>query len=329
MHVVEMAAPGGPDVLKPTERALPEPGTGEVRVRAHAIGVSSADMMIRRGVYNWMPKLPAVPGNEMAGVVEALGADVTSVAVGARVLVSSRELPSRGGCYAEAICVPAAALFHLPDAVSFESGVCLPNYQLANALLTASGIRTPRSIVVYGASGGVGLALLQLAKASGIFCIGVVSSHDKQAFVQAAGIEHVLLRNASLQDEVMRITGGLGVDVVFGHAGPAFIQNLDLLAPLGTLLSFSHLGGFMPDADFYAELRARLGKSLGVRVYSIHTLDEDAVLRRKLLVDAIERMAAGKIPPAVCVPFPLSRAGNAHAAMESRTVMGKIVLLPD
>jgi NADPH2:quinone reductase len=98
MKVIEMRKGGGPEVLELAEKPLPRPGTTEVRVRAQAIGISSADMLVRKGVYNWMPPLPAIPGNEMAGAVDALGRGATGVRVGQRVLVSSRELPFRGGC---------------------------------------------------------------------------------------------------------------------------------------------------------------------------------------------------------------------------------------
>src|SRR5689334_20281695 len=188
MKVIEMQKGGGPEVLQLTEKPLPQPAANEVRVRAEAIGISSADMLVRKGVYNWMPPLPAIPGNEMAGVVDAIGSDVATVRIGQRVLVSSRELPFRGGCYADAICVPAEALFVLPDSIAAEDAVSLPNYQLAGALLYESGVRTPRSIVAYGASGGVGMALLQLALCDGMTAIGIVSSEEKRAFVQRSGV---------------------------------------------------------------------------------------------------------------------------------------------
>ena len=283
MKVIQIQKPGGPESLQFTERPLPQPSAGEVRVRAQAIGISSADMLVRKGVYDWMPPLPAIPGNEMAGVVDALGPEVTGVRVGERVLVSSRELPFRGSCYAQAICVPASALFRLAESIAPDDAVSLPNYQLAGALLYESGVRKPRSIVAYGASGGVGMALLQLAKCDGIAAIGIVSSEERRAFVRGAGIDMVLIRgSAKLRSEVMALTGDRGVDVVYAMAGPsaAFIGNLDLLAPYGTLVSFSMLGGMMPDADLYGELRRRQGRCLGVRVYSIHVLDRQRELRR-------------------------------------------------
>jgi NADPH2:quinone reductase len=331
MKFIQMRTAGGPEVLEVAERPLPEPAAGEVRVRAHAIGVSSADMLVRKGVYNWMPPLPAIPGNEMAGVVDALGGGATGVRVGQPVLVSSRELPSRGGCYAEAICVPADALFPLPEAIAPNDAVSLPNYQLAGALLYESGVRRARSIAAYGASGGVGTALLQLAKFDGIAGIGIVSAEEKRAFAQRAGIEHVLVRGKDdLRERVMALTGGRGVDVVYAMGGPAgeFVRNLDLLAPLGTLLSFGFLGGLMPDADIYGELRKRAGKSLGVRSYSIHTLDHDRALRRALMERAIALMASGRLRPPTPTLMPLAEAARAHEIMEARRNLGKIVLVP-
>ena len=331
MKFIQMHKGGGPEVLQVAEKPLPEPAAGEVRIRAQAIGISAADTLVRKGVYNWMPPLPATPGNEMAGVVDALGPGVTGIRGGEKVLVSSRELTFRGGCYAEAICVPAASLFRLPPSIAPNDAVSLPNYQLAGALLYHSGVTRPRSIACYGASGGVGSALLQLAHADGIQGIGIVSNEDKRAFARGAGVEHVLIRGKDdLRERVMALTGGRGVDVVYAMAGPtaAFVGNLDLLAPLGTLLSFGPLGGLMPDADIYGELRKRVGNSLGVRAYSIHTLDQDRELRRSLMERAIELMAAGRLRPPPPTVLPLAEARRAHELMESSRTPGKIVLAP-
>ena len=332
MKVIQMVKPGGPEVLALADKPLPEPAAGEVRVRAHAIGISSADMLVRKGIYNWMPPLPAIPGNELAGTIDAVGPGAPGVTVGERVLVSSRELPFRGGCYAQAICVPAAAVFALPDAISSDDAVTLPNYQLAGALLYESGVRKPRSIVAYGASGGVGMALLQLAQADGMQAIGIVSAEEKRAFVHKAGVRDVLIRgHDDLRAAVMALTDERGVDVVYAMAGPsdAFIANLDLLAPLGTVVSFAMLGGMIPDADIFGALRKRLGRSLGVRCYSIHTLDHDRELRRALLTRAIELMAAGRLRPPPPMVMPLAEAARAHALMEEGKTLGKIVLKPD
>jgi NADPH2:quinone reductase len=347
MKVIQMRTAGGPEVLEVVERPLPQPAAGEVRVRARAIGISSADMLVRKGIYSWMPPLPAVPGNEMAGVVDALGpspttpalratppragGDASGVSVGQPVLVSSRELPFRGGCYAEAICVPAEAVFPLPEGIAPNDAVSLPNYQLAGALLYESGVRRQRSIVAYGASGGVGIALLHLARCDGIEAIGIVSTEEKRAFARQAGAEHVLIRGRDdLRERVMALTGGRGVDAVYAMAGPsaAFIANLDLLAPLGTVVSFATLGGPIPDADLFGELKKRQGKCLGVRCYSIHMLDHDRELRRALMERAIGLMAAGRLRPPPPTVMPLAEAAHAHELMEAGRAMGKLVLLP-
>jgi NADPH:quinone reductase len=267
----------------------------------------------------------------MAGVVDALGTGVNGVRKGQRVLVSSRELKFRGGCYAQAICVPAETLFPLPDSIAPNDAVSLPNYQLAGALLYESGVRKPRGVVAYGASGGVGLAILQLAQCDGLETIGIVSTEEKRSFVERAGIRNVLIRGKDdIQARVASLTGNRGVDVVYAMGGPAadFIRNLDLLAPLGTVVSFGVLGGYIPDADLYGELRKRAGRSLGVRVYSIHTLDHDRALRRRLMERAIELMAAGKLRPPAPTVMPLAQAAQAHEMMEAGRTIGKIVLAP-
>jgi NADPH2:quinone reductase len=329
MNVIQLRTPGGPEVLELVEKPLPVPAANEVLVRALAIGVNSADMLIRRGVYNWMPPLPAVPGNEMAGVVEVVGRDVTDVKIGQRVLVSSRELPFRGGCYAQAICVPAEAVYSLPDAIPPHDAVTLPNYQLAGAMLYDSGVCLPRSILIHGAAGGVATAVIQLAVADGIRAIGTVSSEEKRAFATAAGAPHVLLRGTDdLLTEVKGLTDGRGVDVVFAAAGPTFIKNLEFLAPRGTLVSFSIFGGLMPEADIFGALRHAIGKSLGVRVYSIHTLDHEPEKRRGFMQRAIDLMAEGRLRPPPATMMPLAEARRAHELMEAATTLGKVVLMP-
>lgn len=328
MNVIELKSTGGPDALRLAQRPLPEPLPHEVRVRAQAIGISSADTLVRKGVYKWMPPLPAIPGNEMAGVVDALGSAVTTLERGQKVLVSSRELAFRGGCYAEAICAPADAVYELPKAISPHDAVTLPNYQLAGALLYHSGVRRPDTILIHGGAGGVATAVVQLCLADGIRPIATVSSDEKHAFALAAGAPHVIHRaKQDVTNEVMALTGGRGVDVVYAIVGPGFTKNLDLLAPLGTLVSINSLGR-EPDANLYAELRRCLGKSVGVRLYSIHTLDEDRETRRALMYRAIELMAAGRLQPPEPTRLPLKDAARAHEMLEAGTALGKLVLMP-
>ena len=127
MLAIQVSKPGAVEALETVRRPWPEPAAGEVRVRASAIGVGKPDALIRQGVYKWMPPLPAIPGNEMAGEIDAVGAGVPAHRVGERVLVSSRELATRGGCYAQAICIPAAAAYALPSGIDPFDAVSLPN----------------------------------------------------------------------------------------------------------------------------------------------------------------------------------------------------------
>ena len=329
MKTVQLRQHGGPEVLEYIEVPEPEPLEHQVRVRAHAMGVGKPDALIRQGTYKWTPPLPAVPGNELAGVVEAVGTGVATALAGQRVLVSSRELPQRGGCYAEAVCVPADAVYPLPEGVSFVDAVSAPNLQLAGALLYESGARAPRSILVHGAAGGVASALLQLAQADGMLAIGTVSDATKFAFASASGATHVINRSVqNVKQAVMALTNGRGVDMVLDHVGgPGFTANLDLLAPRGTLVSYNALAG-LPEENLLGEMRRLLGKSLGVRCYSIHSLDAEPLVRRALMVRALDLMAQGKVkaPQATCLP--LAEAVSAHQMLEAGHVLGKLVLVP-
>ena len=165
MRAVLVRQPGGPDALELVELPVPLPGAGHVQIRAEAFGVGQPDVLIRRGVYKWMPPLPANPGNDVAGRISALGPGVEGLAVGQKVLLSARDLSQRGGCYADYVVAPADAVHALPDHVDLQAAVCLSNYQVAYALLhECRHPRAPASVLVIGAAGGVGTALVQLAK---------------------------------------------------------------------------------------------------------------------------------------------------------------------
>lgn len=330
MRVAQVAVPGGPDALQVLDRPLPEPGPLQVRVRAHAIGVSGADRLIRKGIYKWMPPLPAVPGNELAGVIEAVGAGVTQWKLGQRVLISSRELPERGGCYAEAICVPEDAPFALPDNISFQAAVSLPNFQLAIALLLGCNGGLPvKSILVPGAAGGVATALIQLARHHGMQVVGTASTAEKREYAQAQGVQTVLESDAAtLPERVLAATGGRGVDLAFDHVGGTlFIACLRSLAPLGTAISYNIVSG-PPASDVFTELRALLSRSLAVRTFSIHTFDHDRTHRRQLMEQALALMAAGHIRPPRITTLPLADIRVMHTLLDAGTALGKLVLVP-
>lgn len=329
MKAIQIHQTGEPEVLRHVDLPDPQPGPGDAIVRAEVIGVGKPDVMIRTGVYPWMPPLPAIPGNEMVGIVESLGPGASGVQVGQRVLVSARELATRGGCYAEKICVPADALFVLPPSVDAFAAVCMGNYQLAMGMLFDSGSATPRSIVVQAAAGGVGIALVQTAAAHGIEVFAVAGSDAKCAYAREAGAHHVHQRGSGdLREAVLAATGGRGVDMVFDHVGgPGLLPQLDLLAPRGTLLSYNVLQG-LPEENLVAELRKRLDRSLAIRCYSVHVLDREPVRRRELMNNAIDMLAQGRIRPPPPRRFALRDAVDAHRLLATPDSLGKIVLVP-
>lgn len=333
MKAVVVRTPGGPQALELTDLPLPEPGPGEVRIRARAIGVGRPDVLIRQGTYKWMPPLPAIPGNEVAGVVEALGpgvdGDSMGVAMGARVLLSARELPQRGGGYAECAIAPATALYPLPDSIGFDAAVSLPNFQLAQALLFGCGSARPvRSVLITAAAGGVATAMVQTARARGLHVIATASTSAKRDFVLRQGASAALdPQAADLADQVKALTGGHGVDLALDPSGGAlFIACLHALAPLGLAVSYNILAGMPPDV--FAVLRQLLGRSLAVRTFSMHTFDADVATRRKLMQDAIELMASGAVQAPPATVLPLSDARRAHERLDDSGFTGKLVLHP-
>jgi NADPH2:quinone reductase len=329
MKAIQLEAPGGPDVLQLVELPLPQPQAGEVRVKAMAIGAGGPDVLIRNGTYKWMPPMPAIPGNEMAGVVDAVGPGVTALQVGQRVFVSARELKQRGGCYAEAICVPETAPFVLPDAIRFEDAVSLGNFQLALAMLSSNGNSPATSVLIPGAAGGVATALVQVARDRGLHVIGTASTPEKRDFALANGAHEVVGSDPQgLTEKVMQLTSGRGVDLAFDHLGGAhFIACLRALAPCGMAVSYNIVTG-PPAGDVFEELRKLLGKSLAVRTFSIHAIDADATQRRGLMESAIALMAAGRVRAPKAALFALADARHVHELLDSGGMLGKSVLLP-
>jgi NADPH:quinone reductase len=330
LRVVLVRAPGGPEVLEVCEAPVPEPRDNEVLIKAEAFGVGHPDALIRKGVYTWMPPLPANPGNDLAGRIAGLGPGVSDLAVGHKVLLSARDLARRGGCYAEYVAVPAHAIHVLPENADVEQAVALANYQVAYALLhETAGPRKPRSVLVVGAAGGVGSALVQLAKVAGMTVIGTVSGPEKAAFARAMGADHLVnYREQAVSDAVLELTGGEGVDLILDHVGgPAFTGYLATLANWGTLVSYNAFTA-LPDKDLLAEMRTHVGKSPAVRCFSFHSYDHDREGRRRLMGAVIDLLGAEAIKPAVGARFSLSEVRQAHALIDAGTALGKIVMRP-
>jgi NADPH:quinone reductase len=330
LKVVLIRTTGGPEVLEVCEAPIPEPRDTEVLIKAEAFGVGQPDVLIRKGIYKWAPPLPANPGNDLAGRIAGVGRSVSGFALDQKVLLSARDLAQRGGCYAEYVAVPADAVHALPESIDLAEATALANYQVAYALLhETTGPRVPKSALVVGAAGGVGSALVQLAKSAGMTVIGTVSGAEKAAFARAMGADHIVnYRAQPVPEATLEVTGGKGVDLILDHVGgPAFTGYLAALANWGTLVSYNAFGG-LPDKDLLAEMRIHVGKSPAVRCFSFHTYDHDRDGRRRLMSAVIGLLAAGAIRPAIGARFRLSEVRQAHALLEAGTALGKIVMQP-
>jgi NADPH2:quinone reductase len=328
MQSVIFRQPGGPEVLELVDAPAPTPGPGQVVIRAQAMAVSKPDVLIRKGIYTWSPPLPANPGNELAGVVESVGAGVTDFRPGQRALLSARELSVRGGCYAELIAVPAAAVHPLPDSVELEQAVVLPTYLVAYAMLKELDIaRHARTIYVSGAAGGMGSAIADLARSLDIEVIGSVSSEAKAAYARRQGTTHAIYyKTEPLLERVMALTHGRGVDASFDHViGPGFLDCIRMLADFGTAVAYNVFSP-MPDQDVFGEMRKLSKRSPGLRVFNVHTYDKDQPALHRIMGELIELLAQQKINPNVGARFPLSDVAQAHRVFESGEVLGKVVL---
>ena len=330
MKAVQVQQPGGPEALDYVELDVPRPGPHDVQIAAEAFGVGQPDVLIRRGVYKWMPALPANPGNDVAGRISAVGDEVDGIKVGQKVLLSARDLAQRGGCYAEYVVAPAEAVHILPESVELEDAVCLANYQVAWALLHECGGRNPSdSVLVIGAAGGVGTSIVQLAKLAGMKVIGTVSSQEKSAFARANGADDIIFyRTEDVVAETRRITAARGVGLVLDHVcGPEFVSYLGVLGKWGTLVSYNAFAG-LPEQNLIAEMRNYLDVCPAVRCFSFHIYDHDREGRRAIMRQVISALESRAIKPAIYTRFKLSEVRQAHSLLESGAALGKIVMTP-
>jgi NADPH2:quinone reductase len=331
MKAVLVHRPGGPEALQYQDVPIPQLGETDVLIRAETFGVGQPDKLIRSGVYKWMPPLPANPGNDVAGRIEAVGSGVRDIKVGQKVLLSARDLSQRGGCYAETVAAPADAIHLLPEQVDLEAAVCLANYQVAWALLNECGSsRRPKSVLVIGAAGGVGSSLVQLAKLAGMTVIGTVSSEEKAAFARAMGADGIIYyRTEDVVARVRELTGGLGVDLVLDHVGgPDFFTHLRALDKWGTVVSYNAFDG-LPTQNMMEEMRNHLDVCPAIRCFSFHIYDHDREGRRAIMKRMIGHLAEGTIKPAVFARFKLSEVRRAHELLDSGQALGKIIMTRD
>jgi NADPH2:quinone reductase len=331
MKAILLSQPGDPKALEYVEVPTPRPRENEVLVKADTIGVSRPEILVRKGIYAWMPPLPAIPGIEMAGTVVERGSAVTDIPVGEKVFVSARELPHRAGCYAEFIAVPARAAFRLPASVDLEAAACLSNYQVAYHVLHTAGRCTPGGwAVVDAAAGGVGSAAVELAKLAGMKTVGIVGSRAKAQAIVAFGADHAVDYNSEdVAARVMELTGGRGGDLVLDSVGGKnFAQTFAMVAPFGLVVSYGKFQGLPPETLVANMADTYYTRSPAVRFFTMHTLDKRPELRAESMNYLIAKLAEGAIRPLIHGRLPLAEAWRAHEMLEASEVVGKLVLKP-
>ena len=333
MKAIQMSETGGPDVLKYVDLPTPKPGPGEVLVKAHAIGVCMPEVYVREGVYAWMPPLPLTPGIEMSGTVVEAGSGCTQLRVGQKVFVCAREFKERANCYAEYIAAPENRIYAVPDGVDLDQVAGLANYQVAWHLLNSAlkGFQYD-SVLVIAAAGGVGTALVQLARASGNYgkrVIGVVSSAERATFVRAQGADEVIDRKqGNVVEQTLKLTNGRGVDLIVDCAGgPHMTALFDALEPFGMLLLYGRLEG-PASGNIHDAIHKKPWRSGAFRYFTMHTLDDWPELRAKCTHDLLRLLSEGKIRVPIYERIPLAEAARAHRVFESGQVMGKLIMKP-
>jgi NADPH2:quinone reductase len=321
--------PGGPETLKLTELDTPAPGKGQVRIRIRAAGLNFPDTLIIKDMYQMKPPRPFAPGGEVAGEIEAVGEGVTTLKTGDRVLGMS----GFGG-FATHICMDAARVMKIPDAMPFDEAACLVlTYGTSHhALKNRAEIKAGESLLILGAAGGVGVAAIELGKAAGARVIAAVSSEEKAQFCRDLGADETLIyardmdsREAqkAFSDQIKALSGGDGVDVVYDAVGGAYAEPaVRALAWKGRFLVVGFPAGI-------PKLPLNLTLLKGCQIVGVfwgaHTLREPD-MHAENMADLFAMYADGRIKPRISARFPLEQAADALRMLEERKATGKIVL---
>jgi NADPH2:quinone reductase len=325
MRAVRCHRWGDPDVLAVENVETRRPGPGEVRIQVEASAVNFTDTLIVAGKYQFKPKLPHIPGHELAGVVLDVGADVTECAVGDRVMASARQ----GGGFAEEYVGPADKVYRIPDNLSFEAAAgFIIGYGTAYFALRYRGTLQPgETLLVNGAAGGVGLAAIQVGKALGARVVACASTADKLALAESYGadccIDYV---NESVRDGAMAFTGGKGVDVVFDPVGgDAFMNAMRAVGWHARMLIVGFASGT------WQQIPANIVLVKNIAVMSSlwgAELERDSDFGRRVLNEALELYRDGMLKALPGKTYPLTNAADALRDMMNRSVTGKSVVLP-
>lgn len=323
MRAIEIARAGGPEVLQPGVRPVPQPASGEVLIEVAAAGVNRPDVLQRKGVYPPPPGASDIPGLEVAGTVVALGSGVTRWKVGDRVcaLVS-------GGGYAEYVCAPAPQCLPIPAGLPMLDAAGLPEtfFTVWINVFERAKLAPEDTLLVQGGSSGIGVTAIQLAHVFGHKVYVTAGTDEKCRRCEELGADRAInYRSEDFSQVVNEMTGGRGVDVILDMVGGDYVpRELSCLADDGRLVLIAFLGGSRATLDMTDILRRRLtitGSTLRPR-----PVDVKAAVAKSLEERVWPLIEAGKIRPVIFQTFPLQDAAQAHALMETSTHVGKLLL---
>jgi NADPH:quinone reductase len=326
MIAIEIKTPGDPDGLVPVERPRPTPGDGEVLIRVAAAGVNRADVMQRRGQYPPPPGAPDIPGLEVAGTIEQLGAGVSTFQVGDNVCAVLA-----GGGYAEYAVAPAPQCLQVPQGMDFISAAAIPEtfFTVWTNVFERGRLKAREWILIHGGSSGIGTTGIQLARAFGAFVLVTAGSDEKCAACERLGaVRAINYRQSDFVVVTRNITGDRGVDVVLDIVGGEYVsRNVDVLTTEGRLVQIGLQGGAKAQVNMVPVLHRRL-------TITGSTLRGRPVAEKGAIAAAVRQhvwplLESGAVRPIVHATFPFRQAAVAHRVMESSEHFGKLVLVMD
>jgi NADPH2:quinone reductase len=322
MTAIGIKSPGGPDVLAPEERPIPQPGAGEILVKVAAAGVNRPDVMQRMGLYPPPPGAPDIPGLEIAGKVAALGAGVTRWKIGDKVMALVI-----GGGYAE-YCLAHESHALPVGGLTMVEAAAVPEtfFTVWHNVFERGALKSGETLLVHGGTSGIGTTAIMLAKAFGARVIVTAGSDEKCAACRELGADAAI--NYKTQDFVAatkEATGGNGADVILDMVGGSYIErNYEAAAVEGRIVQIAFQGGAKAEVNFMRLMLKRLyhtGSTLRARAVA-----DKAAIAAALDERVLPLIRAGKVKPLVYTTFPLMDVAKAHALMESSAHIGKIVL---
>jgi NADPH2:quinone reductase len=321
MKAIRVHEFGGPEVLKLEEVPDLVAGPGQVVIDVKAIGVNPVESYVRTGTYATKPNLPYTPGNDVAGVVKEVGAGITSVKAGDRVYASQ----SISGAYAEQTLCNALNVFPLPNNVSFEqgAGVATPYGTAYRALFQRARAKAAETVLVHGASGGVGLASVQFARAAGLTVFGTAGSDAGMELAKREGAHHVLNHSKEgYLDELMNLTQGQGVNIIMEMlANKNLANDLNVIARHGRIIVIGNRGSIEINP------RGTMAREADIRGVMLFGASQEEFQAMHAAIFA--GLEAGTLRPVVGQKFALADARKAHeAVMEHGGAHGKIILIP-